>query len=128
MKHFLTLAALLTAGAVQAQDISGIWQTQRGDEGNFAHVKIEPCGNQVCGTIYATFDGNNQRTESAAVGERIIWDMTGDGAGSWSGGKIWAPDNDKTYSSKMSLQGADLKVSGCVAGILCRSQIWRKVQ
>lgn len=128
MKLLLSVALTLSAGLAHAQDISGIYQTERTDEGTFAHVRIAPCGAQVCGVISATFDASNERVESDTVGKQIIWDMAGDGAGKWSGGKIWAPDTDKTYSSKMSLQGSDLKVSGCVAGILCRSQVWRKVQ
>jgi uncharacterized protein (DUF2147 family) len=61
------------------------------------------------------------------AGKPIIWDMAQDGDGTWSGGKIWAPDRDKTYNSKMELSGADLKVSGCVL-VICRGQTWRKVQ
>jgi len=43
------------------------------------------------------------------------------GGGSYTGGRIWAPDVDKTYRSKMALSGNRLKVSGCV-GPICRSQ------
>jgi len=45
----------------------------------------------------------------------------------YSSGKIWAPDVDKTYRSKMALNGNTLKVSGCV-GPICRSQNWTRVK
>nr|WP_280635804.1 MULTISPECIES: DUF2147 domain-containing protein [unclassified Ruegeria] len=38
----------------------------------------------------------------------------------YSGGKVWAPDNDKTYSGKL-LNGDVLTMSGCVPGCaICR--------
>ena len=52
--------------------------------------------------------------------------MAADGGGKYSGGKIWAPDRDKTYRSKMELSGDRLKVSGCV-GPICRGQTWARV-
>ena len=45
------------------------------------------------------------------------------GNGRYRGGKIWAPDRDKTYKSKMLLDGDVLSVSGCVL-VICRDQTW----
>ena len=53
--------------------------------------------------------------------------MKASGDGTYSGGKIWAPDRDKTYNSKMALSGDTLTVSGCVIGI-CRDQDWQRVE
>ena len=59
----------------------------------------------------------------------MLWDMSADGDGYYSGGKIWAPDADKTYSSKMSLSGSTLVVKGCVAGgLICRGQDWTRLK
>lgn len=129
-----TLAAVavlsaLATGAV-AQDVNGIWQTEPGDTGGFLHITIAPCGDKTCGTIRTAFDGDQAVVaDYAHLGKPIIWDMTADGSGAWSSGKIWAPDRDKTYRSKMSLSGNTLKVSGCVAGgLICRSQNWVRVK
>ena len=65
--------------------------------------------------------------ESENIGKRMIWGMQANGDGSYSGGKIWAPDRDKVYSSKMSLSGNALEVSGCVL-VVCRAQSWTRVQ
>ena len=68
-----------------------------------------------------------QGIASDTVGKRMIWDMAAKGDGSYSGGRIWAPDRDKVYKSKMQLDGNTLSVSGCVA-VICRSQTWTRVR
>ena len=132
MRHLKILAATLAlvAPSAQAQDAGGIWQTEPGDTGGFLHVTIAPCADKVCGTIRTAFNADGSVVgDYAHIGKPLIWDMTADGSDAWSGGKIWAPDRDKTYRSKMSLSGSQLKVSGCVAGgLICRSQNWVRVQ
>jgi len=92
-------------------------------------VKIAACGNKICGTIAKAFDASGKEIASQNVGKRMIWDMVPKGEGYYSGGKIWAPDRDKTYKSKMQLNGNRLKVSGCVlGGMICRGQTWTRVQ
>ena len=129
MKHALTVAAIL-AGSVStasADPVAGIWQTQPGDAGNFAHVEITACGAAICGTILRAYGPDGMPRPSDTVGKRMLWDMAADGNGRYSGGRIWAPDRDKTYRSKMELSGDRLKVSGCV-GPICRGQTWARVK
>lgn len=129
MKIKYVMAFLLAAGTASAQDVSGLWQTEAGDEGGFLHVQMAPCGDMMCGTINRAFGNDRKPVEGYEhAGKKMIWDMKADGDGAWKGGKIWAPDRDKTYGSKMELTANGLKVSGCVAGLICRSQLWRKVQ
>ncbi len=117
------------AAPALADPVEGIWKTQPGDEGSFAHVRIEPCGQKICGYIHRTFDASGKEAKSDNIGKRMIWDMTPRGNGAYAGGKIWAPDRDKTYKSKMQLSGNNLKVSGCVlGGMICRGQTWTRVQ
>ena len=123
------LAAALVAMAVPAiaQDaVIGTYKTQPDDNGNFGHVELYDCDGAICGVIRKAFDGSGSEINSANIGKRMIWDMQAKGGGSYSGGKIWAPDRDKVYSSKMELDGNALKVSGCVFGI-CRGQDWTRV-
>ena len=124
----LGAALILAAGMAQAADpAEGIWKTQPDDNGNYGHVQIYPCEVRLCGVIVAAFNPDGSVRESKTVGKRMIWDMQAAGQGAYSGGKIWAPDRDKTYSSRMALSGARLDVSGCVFGI-CRSQAWTRVR
>ena len=115
--------ALGLAGAAAADPVTGTWKTETGETGGFLHVKIAPCGDEICGVIDKVLGNGNTSIE----GERIIWDMKPKGNGSYSGGRIWAPDVDKTYRSKMALSGNALKVAGCV-GPICRSQTWTRLR
>lgn len=131
MKSIALLAALFAGGAAAAQDVSGRWQSEPADSGGVVHVDIGPCGAALCGVIAAAFDDTGTVVaDYEHVGKRMIWDMAPEGGANWSGGRIWAPDRDKTYRAKMELASADrLKVSGCVAGgLICRAQTWVRVK
>ncbi len=126
MKGMLFAAALVLAAVpVLAQDASGTWKTQTNERGAYLHVRIGPCGDdnaQTCGVI--TEAVNATRTD--LVSKPIIWGMQPDGSGKWAKGTIWAPDDDKTYRSRMRLDGNTLRVEGCVA-VFCRGQDWTRV-
>ena len=99
------------------------------DNGNFGHVEIKPCGPAFCGTLIQSFDGTGAVMQSDNVGKQIVWDMMAAGDGSYTGGKIWSPDRDKTYNSTMQLTGDTLSVSGCVfGGLICRASDWTRVK
>lgn len=119
--------ALLIAGAAQADPVFGTWKTQPGDDGAYGHIEIAACEGKICGTIAKAFDKSGKSIPSDNLGKRMIWNMSSEGAGAYAGGKIWAPDRDKTYNSKMELSGNALKVSGCVFGV-CRGQTWTRVK
>lgn len=129
MKTFaIAVAALvLDAGAALADPVEGVWKTQPGDDGNYGLVTISACGNHICGVLGQGYDNAGNKVESPNIGRQMIWDMNANGGGQYSGGKIWAPDRDKTYNSKMALSGNTLKVQGCVLGI-CRGQTWQRVK
>ncbi|THH35649.1 DUF2147 domain-containing protein [Aliishimia ponticola] len=117
-----TLVTALSSAAI-AEPAAGRWKTETGETGGYLHVDIAPCGAKLCGTI-AKVVGN---ANTSIVGRQMITGMSPKGGGKYSGGKIWAPDVDKTYRSKMQLSGNTLKVSGCV-GPICRSQNWTRLQ
>lgn len=128
MKRFsLAAVALLVATPVFADPVVGMYKTQPGDDGNFGHVELYKCDAAICGVIRKAFDSSGKEIPSDNIGRRMIWDMQAQGDGEYAQGKIWAPDRDKTYKSKMSLAGNALKVSGCVFGI-CRAQNWTRVK
>ena len=130
MKHTILAAAALTALATvaSADPVDGIWKTEPGDDGEYLHVSIAECGSAICGTIDSAFDASgNQVLNYEHDGKQMIWDMIPEGGGAYDNGKIWAPDRDKTYNSKMTLNGNSLKVEGCLLGI-CRGQTWTRVQ
>lgn len=131
MKTFATTlaAGLFLAGAAFAADpVEGIWQTAPDDNGNFGHIEVKPCGAAFCGTLVKAFDSAGKQVESPNVGKQIVWDMIAQGDGSYADGKIWSPDRDKTYNSKMELAGDGLTVKGCVLMICRDGGTWTRVK
>ncbi len=126
MKKLVLAAALtLVAGAAFADPAAGVWKTQP-DDGAYAHVKLAPCGSNICGTIVRTFNGSGEYN-SPNKGKQLVRNMKPNGGGAYEG-KVWRPSNDKIYLGKMQLNGNKLKLKGCVAGgLLCSSQTWTRV-
>ena len=104
MKRLIVIAALLFAGMAHGDVITGVFQTQPGDSGGFLHVEMTACASNptlTCGTILRAYKADGAaNTEYEHIGKPILWDMQDQGGGYWGDGKIWAPDRDKTYSSK----------------------------
>ncbi|MGX9355548.1 DUF2147 domain-containing protein [Roseobacteraceae bacterium S113] len=124
--YLVAAAAMLVATSAAADPVEGVWKTQPGDDGNYGLVTIAACGAEICGTLGKGYDKSGNEVASPNIGRQMIWAMKAKGDGQYSGGKIWAPDRDKTYNSKMSLSGNKLTVEGCVFGI-CRGQVWTRV-
>lgn len=118
----LTLAALLcTAGLAAADPIEGLWKTAPDDHGDTGLIKVAQCGGSYCGTLIRAFDKSGAETHPDTIGRKIVWDVKPDGGDSYTG-RIYAPDRDKEYASKLELRGNQLAVSGCVlGGLICRS-------
>ena len=129
-----SLACLLSLGSlVNAQESAafGVWKTEPGDTGGYLNVEIKACENaeMLCGFIVAAYDKNDEpMADYEHIGKLMLWDMKSKSATAWKSGRIWAPDVDKKYKSKMKLKDDALVVSGCVAGgLICRGQTWTKV-
>jgi len=125
---YFTVLAIGIASAALAQDaIEGIWQTAPDDNGNYGHIEVTPCNNSFCGILIKSFDSSGAPMASDNIGKRIIWNMKAKGDGKYANGKIWSPDRDKTYSSKMTLVGDIVSVKGCVLGICRDGGTWTRV-
>ncbi|WP_376874442.1 DUF2147 domain-containing protein [Albirhodobacter sp. R86504] len=121
-------AFALIAGIAHADPIEGTWKTRTDDNGNFGHVQVVPCGKGYCGTLVRSFGGDGQELASSPnKGKMLISDTRSTGGSNYEG-KIYSPDRDKTYNSKLSLSGDKLKVSGCVMGICRDGGTWTRVK
>ena len=128
MKFTSTIATLLLlASPALADPVHGTWKTTADDNGNYGHIQVSDCNGKVCGTLVKSFDSSGAALETANTGRKIIWDMEAQGSGAYSGGKVYSPDRDKTYNSKMQLSGNKLAVSGCVLGICRDGGTWTRL-
>ena len=123
LRILIALAALAAPGLAAAQSAEGLWRTATAKSGASLDVRIAPCGELLCGTIAAAHDTDR----ADLVGRAILAGMKPDGPDSWSDGAIWAPDDDRTYRARMTLDGDALKVQGCVA-VFCRGQTWTRIR
>lgn len=121
------VAAICLAGGALADPLEGLWQTAKDDNGNFGHVQVAPCGAALCGTLVKSFDASGSEIASEFTGRNIISETTANGGGAYRG-KVYAPDRDKTYNSRLQLSGNSLAVSGCVLGICREGGNWTRVQ
>ncbi|MEX3008927.1 DUF2147 domain-containing protein [Hoeflea sp. TYP-13] len=130
MKRILiaTLTLLSMGTLAYGADATGMWQTQPAKNGDYLKVKVAPCGANLCGTIDAAYGSDHKPISGFKdAGKQLIWDMKPDGAGKWSGGKVWSPELNVTANGKLALQGDTLVVSGC-KGPICRSQDWARTK
>lgn len=129
MKPILIAAAVfaISATASFAEPLLGTWQTGKDDNGNYGHIAVSQCGAKLCGVLAKSFNSAGKQWSSPNDGKRIIWDMSPNGGGKYSGGKVWAPDRDKTYNSKIQVSGNSLTVQGCVLGICRDGGTWSRV-
>jgi uncharacterized protein (DUF2147 family) len=88
----------------------GVWATEE----NKGTVRIEPCGENLCGV-------------AAKTGEKILINMRPSEA-KWTG-RIHDPDSGRTYDSSMTMKGPNiLRVQGCAfGGMFCGGQTWTRV-
>ncbi len=140
-KHSIMAAILLHLVAVVpawASGIEGIWRTEEGR----SHITITRCGTGYCGYIsylaepndasgQAKRDVNNENPvyrDRLLLGLTIITDLQPlESQGFWKG-KIYNPEDGDVYSATISPHPDGLKVEGCVAYVLCGSQIWTRVE
>lgn len=124
--------------AVDKDDILGQWYTAE----KKALVEVYACEGRYCGRIVwlkepknpdgteklDTQNPNQSRRHEPIIGLQLVSDFTFDGEKEWTGGRIYDPENGKTYSCKMLL-GEDqrLKVRGYVGiSLLGRTQFWTR--
>lgn len=123
--RILLLVAVSLASVPAFADITGNWLSAKNDEGKQISIEIYNCGEKICGKITEVHNSN----DTSIIGAEIVQNMKKKSDTKYSGGKIYAPDTDKWYKSKIKIKDENtLKVSGCVAGgIICRGQIWTRI-
>jgi uncharacterized protein (DUF2147 family) len=126
------LAAVAAAPCyAQATDPTGVYLSQSGN----TRVRIARCGSGYCGTIVSVQgewkDVNNPDPalrNRSLVGVEMISDVRP--AGDGFEGTLYNYKDGKRYTGKVTVVGPKaMQLSGCVlGGLICRSEVWTKVQ
>ena len=121
----LPLIALI---ALQAPDgsIEGRWRSPGGN----SIIAIAPCGSDLCGTVAWASErakADARKTTDQLVGTQLLTGLQEKKPGRWQG-KLFIPDKNMRVTAKLQLAGPQLlKVSGCAAKILCKAQLWSRL-
>lgn len=133
----LVLGTLVICGTGHASEVVGEWATQ----GNAAHVRIERCATAVhllCGLVtwlWEPIDAEGKpirdkhnpdprRRAQTVIGLSLLEDFRDDAME----GRIYNPENGRTYRAALKLRSPDiLEVKGCML-IVCDMQVWRRVE
>ncbi|WP_374547115.1 DUF2147 domain-containing protein [Rhodoblastus sp.] len=113
-----TALAALTLGVAgaRAQEAEGVWMREDGA----SKVQFSPCGGGLCGTVVWLKNPNSK----AHIGQKVFFDMARADQTSWTG-QAFNPEDGKTYSGKIVVNGKKLRTSGCVlGGLICKSMNW----
>lgn len=134
MKVLAILSVMLFATPValaDGQDVFGRWLVEDGN----AIIDINDCGDgSPCGTlewvnpVEATSDKDINNPDPDLNGRPLkdmpmLWGFREKGD-SWGRGRIYSPENGKTYGSNLKRRkDGNLRVKGCV-GPFCQTQVW----
>jgi uncharacterized protein (DUF2147 family) len=104
------LAPVAAAPAPASTTPLGVWATEE----NKGNVRIEQCGQNLCGYAVKT-------------NERILINMRPSDT-KWTG-QIHDPDSNRNYDSTIAMKGSNtLRVQGCAfGGMFCGGQTWKRV-
>lgn len=119
-------ALALTAAPGLADPLEGRWRTSPDDNGNTGIVEVTPCGNAFCGVLIQAYDAAGNPMQSDNVGRQIIWNTKPRGGGEYRG-KIYSPDRDATYNSRLQLNGDRVKPCGRRLGFERCGGDWTRV-
>jgi len=126
----LTVAGSLMLAAAPAaakSPLEGLWRTPKGT----ATVRIAPCGQQLCGRM---IDASRQVKRKAKkqgapniVGKTVLNSIQPVGPNRWKS-QVFVPRLGRHVGGKLVLSGQNrLTVHGCIAGLICKSQAWYRI-
>ncbi len=116
------------ANAASAAQPTGVWRNPK----NSVHIKVQPCGDNVCGTVVWANARAQEKARKAGtpnlVGKQLFQEFRPAGAGSWNG-RVFVPDMGRSFSGSLKAKGQNnMLAQGCLLGrFLCKSQTWTRV-
>jgi uncharacterized protein (DUF2147 family) len=117
--------------AWSAPDATGEWLVESGR----AHIRIVDCGGILWGVVSwertPGLDSHNPdeaKRGQPTLGIPVLRNMKpGDDPGQWEG-EVYNAQNGKTYDASIELrEDGALHVEGCVLGVLCGGEDWKRL-
>jgi len=119
----------------QAADPTGTWVMANGK----VTVRITKCASNLCARIVALAEPVDRQGRRKVdrlnpkpalrtrplMGLTLASNLAPVANGAWKG-TIYNPDDGRTYSASVKLAGSTMKVTGCMAGVLCKSQTFKR--
>lgn len=131
MKRILAAIAALAAIAVPAgasakSTLEGRWKN------GTMEIVIAPCGDKLCGTVVKASPVQQAKAERGSdtdlIGARLITGIEPTGPGTYKA-RVFAADRNMHASGTIrQVSNSQLKVRGCVLGIICKSKTWDRVR
>ena len=114
----VAISALPSLALAQADPILGAWTRDTGA----SKLNFAKCGDAICGTITWLKDPSGP----AKVGQRIFTNVKQTAPGKYSG-TAFNPEDGKSYSGSITVNGGTLNGGGCVmGGLICRTVNYRR--
>jgi len=132
----MLIALLALAASTAPGDIAGLWRTPVND----GVVRIAPCGAQICGRVVGSArltaepGQNDARNHDPALRGRaikglLVLQLKPVGPRKWGQGFVYNPGDGGTYKASAQLtEEGRLRVTGCIAAPLCRTQVWTRAR
>ncbi len=118
--------ALFGLAPLAGGDPVGVWMTADGA----SEVRIVACAAAICGFPKDAADPPPSVNLALAPTpdaprKQILW-LERQQDNRWKGW-VYSPRSGKTYRARLETEGPDrLKLTGCLVGPLCRSQVWTR--
>ena len=127
---FLSIAALaLLSGPAIASaksPLEGRWKN------GAMEVEIAPCGSDLCGTVVKASPKQQAKAERGSdtdlIGARLINNIEQTGDTTYRANVFLADRNMHARGTIQQLSANQLKVRGCLFGIICKSKTWVRIR
>lgn len=131
MKQFLACLAAIAllsgpAAASAKSPLEGRWKN------GAMEVVIGPCGRTLCGTVVKASPVQQRKAERGSgtdlIGATLIKNIARTGPGTYRASVFVADRNVHARGTIRQVSANQLKVRGCVLGLICKSKTWDRVR
>ncbi|GAA4030324.1 hypothetical protein GCM10022281_07130 [Sphingomonas rosea] len=120
--------ALLATPAMAQSPLEGLWTNPK----KSIVVRIAPCGEAWCGKVVRASAREDAKAKARGMedgleGEQMLTNLRPAGHGKWKG-QVYVPKIRSKVGSTVTMQApGKMSVSGCFAGLICKTQVWTRV-